>query len=201
MSPRTKSSADSAGEPFNLTDAVRDLCVHLTRNLSELRHIEMSRVAVGFAQARAASAHGVQATLTPMRFAGGAPHERRRGRRWTIERMFDAGGREYLYLLRVYLPRFQNLPPLEKLITVLHELWHISPEFDGDLRRHPGRCYIHTHSQAEYDRNMEVLARRWLAENPPSRFFELLNHDFGELTARHGGVIGARIRPPRLLAS
>ena len=46
---------------------------------------------------------------------------------------------------------------------MLHELWHISPDFDGDIRRHAGRYHAHTHSQAEYDDEMGLLADRWLA--------------------------------------
>ena len=39
-----------------------------------------------------------------------------------------------------YLPRFCDQSLDEKLSTVMHELWHISPAFDGDIRRLPGRC-------------------------------------------------------------
>ena len=72
-----------------------------------------------------------------------------------------------------YLPRFMNLDFREKLITVLHELWHISPDFNGDIRRHAGRYHAHTHSQAEYDAEMGVLADRWLRSRPPDELWEL----------------------------
>ena len=84
---------------------------------------------------------------------------RRRTGGYTIQRLFDSKGQEFLYILTFYLPRFMDLSFREKLITVFHELWHISPQFDGDLRRHPGRCYAHTSSQKEYDAEMEVLQR------------------------------------------
>lgn len=200
MAPRRKVKSSSQ-TPFDLTRAIRGLCDDLCNRLPDLDHIEMARVAVGFAQTRRATPLGIQATLTPLRFEGGAEHRRIRGRRWRMERLIAADGREFLYLLRVYLPRFQNLPPFEKLVTVLHELWHISPEFNGDLRRHPGRCYIHSGSQAEYDRQMAELGKRWLEAGPPPEVHEFLNWNFRELHARHGGVVGARIRPPRMLAS
>ena len=85
--------------------------------------------------------------LTPLRFEGGRLTSVRRTGRWTIERLYDEAGREMLYLLSFYLPRFLEHPLREKLATVVHELWHIGPGFDGDLRRHPGRCYAHSHSQ------------------------------------------------------
>jgi len=139
------------------------------------------------------------ASLTPLRFAGGAATSARRGRQVTIQRVHDASGREMLYILSFYLPRFQNLDFREKLITVLHELWHISPDFSGDIRRHAGRYHAHTHSQAEYDEEMGRLADRWLAMSPPQDLWAFLRDDFRQLAARHGGIVGLKIRRPRIL--
>jgi hypothetical protein len=104
-----------------------------------------------------------------------------------------------LYILSFYLPRFHDLPFREKLITILHELWHISPQFDGDLRRHAGRCHVHTRSQREYDAAMGLLADRWLAMNPCRTLFEFLERDFRQLLAEHGAIHGSRIPVPKLI--
>jgi hypothetical protein len=104
-----------------------------------------------------------------------------------------------LYILSFYLPRFQNLPLREKLITVLHELWHISPSFNGDIRRHAGRYHAHTHSQAEYDEEMGRLADRWLSLSPPEEVWSFLRDDFTALAARHGSIVGLKIRRPRIV--
>ncbi len=184
---------------FNFTQHMRALCDDLATRLPELAHIDMSRVAIRFCQARIRSRHGIYASLTPLRFAGGELLSRRRGRMWTVERLFDDAGREMLYLLSFYLPRFTERPLEEKLSTVVHELWHIGPAFDGDLRRHPGRCYAHTHSQRDYDARMAELTRKWLALAPPAEVYEFLRWDFRSLEARYGRVYGQKIRTPRLL--
>lgn len=171
----------------------------MAMRLTELAHVDMSRVAVTFTQARRHTTHGIFASLTPLRFKNGETTTLRRGRPHTIERVRAADGREMLYILSVYLPRFQNLDFLEKLITVLHELWHISPSFDGDIRRHEGRYHAHTHSQAEYDREMGRLADRWLALHPHESLYSFLHDDFRQLAARHGKIVGIRLRRPRLL--
>ena len=110
----------------------------------------------------------------------------------------DAAGREMLYILSFYLPRFQNLDFREKLITVLHELWHISPQFNGDIRRHAGRYHAHTHSQAEYDERDgppgRPLAGRSLRRRSCGRFCRTT---FANCSARHGGIVGLKIRRPR----
>ena len=184
---------------FDFTLHIRRLCDDLVARLPELAHIDMSSLAVSFSQARKAVPHGMFASLTPLRFAGGATTAVRRGRLHAIQRVCDASGREMLYILSFYLPRFQNLDFREKLITVLHELWHISPDFSGDIRRHTGRYHAHTHSQAEYDEEMGRLADRWLAQGPPDDLWAFLRDDFHQLAARHGGIIGMKIRRPRIL--
>lgn len=184
---------------FDFTAHVRALCADITVRLPELSHIDMSRVAIRFCQARVSTRWGLYASLTPMRFAGGSLQTRRRGRTWTVERLYDDAGREMLYLLSFYLPRFLQRPLAEKLQTVVHELWHIGPGFDGDLRRHPGRCYAHTHSQRQYDAQMAELTDKWLALDPPPAVYEFLRYDFQELECRYGRVIGQKIRTPRLL--
>jgi hypothetical protein len=188
-----------AGQAFDLTLQLRLLCEDMVQRLEELSHVDMTRVAVTFAQARRATSHGIFASLTPLRFRNGELTTIRRGRPHVIERVRDRDGREMLYILSVYLPRFQNLDFREKLITVLHELWHISPGFDGDIRRHAGRYHAHTHSQAEYDKEMLRLADRWLSAAPPEALYAFLHDDFRQLLARHGKVVGIRLRRPRLL--
>jgi hypothetical protein len=175
------------------------LCADLTSRLDELAHIEMDRVAIRFCQARKAVRHGIHATLTPLRFERGELFSRQRGRTLTIERLFDAGGREMLYLLSFYLPRFLKRSFKDKLATVVHELWHIGPRFDGDLRRHPGRCFAHSRSQKQYDALMHELARKWLSLEPPRQTHEFLQFDFGELERHWGPIFGQRIPTPKLI--
>ena len=82
---------------------------------------------------------------------------------------------------------------------MLHELWHIGPKFDGDLRRFGGRCYAHSGSQKQYDAHVEALVDRWLALDPPESLYDFLRLDFGQLTARHGRIFGRRVRAPKLI--
>ena len=114
-------------------------------------------IAVSFSQTRKAGSLGLYAAVTPLRFAEGGMHTIRRGRRWAIQRLYDAEGREMLYILNFYLPRFLDLPFREKLTTILHELWHIGPKFDGDVRRLGKRCFAHGSSQKQYDTYIEAL--------------------------------------------
>lgn len=184
---------------FDFTSQMRLVCQHISKTMPELGHVDMNRVAVSFGQARRRTSWGTYASLTPMRFEGGAVIGKRRGRTYAIQQLVDRSGREMLYILTFYLPRFQDQTFREKLVTIFHELWHISPTFDGDLRRHEGRCYAHTHSQAEYDAHMAVLAERWLKLCPPVSLLDFLRHDFQTLQERHGRVCGVKIPRPKLI--
>jgi len=184
---------------FDFTSRMRLICQHVSKSVPELGHVDMNRVAVSFAQARQRTSWGMYASLTPLRFPGGNVVGKRRGRQYAIQQLIDRSGREMLYILTFYLPRFQDQSRREKLITIFHELWHISPAFDGDLRRHEGRCYAHTHSQAEYDAQMAVLVDRWLELGPPEELIAFLTHDFQSLQKQHGPVYGVKVPRPKLI--
>ncbi|NLX97777.1 MAG: hypothetical protein GXY83_16555 [Rhodopirellula sp.] len=178
---------------------MRRLCRDAANRVSELRHIDMARVAVGFRQTRMAAGHGLYASLTPLRFSGGEDHIVRRGRRCCIQRVRDEAGREMLYILNFYLPRFLDLAFREKIVTVFHELWHIGPNFDGDLRRFEGRCYAHSGSQKSYDTQVAALAERWLSLDPPEPVYGFLQHDFRGLTEQFGEIRGRRFAAPKIV--
>lgn len=174
------------------------LCTDICRRHPQFHHVRMSEVAVSFAQTRSPVEWGMQARLTPLRFEGGALTERRKGRDWTVQRLTHRG-HELLYILTFFLPRFLNLSYREKLVTVFHELYHISPEFNGDIRRFSGSCYVHTGSQKNYDRQMEVFAGEYLRMNPPEELLRFLMVSFHELESQCGPVVGLRIAIPRLI--
>ena len=184
---------------FDFCWAMRILCQDLVGRLPDLRHIDLPRVAISLCQTRKNVAHGIYASLTPLRFEAGAKTTVRRGRRYGVEPVLDERGEEYLYILSFYLPRFMNTSLEEKLSTVIHELWHISPNFDGDLRRHQGRCYAHGPSQKQYDAQMDRFAQRWLALDPPTHLYDFLIGDCEELIAEHGRITGTRWRNPQLI--
>lgn len=184
---------------FDFCAAMRGVCEAMCSQLEELSHVDMARVAISLAQVRRAGPHGMLASLTPLRFAGGEETTVRGGRRLVVQRIVDAAGREQLYLLTFYLPRFQDQSFEEKLTTVAHELWHIAPEFNGDIRRHEGRYHAHTASKAAFDEHTRGLALRWLAAHPDEGALEFLRVSFSELRSRHGAVHGIRYRRPKLV--
>jgi hypothetical protein len=186
------------GQPFDFCGHVRRLCDDIVRRCDELRHVDVSRLLFGVTQARSGRAHGLQARVTPLRFPNGCLVRPRRGVTYQVQRYF-VGDREMLYLVTFCLPRFLNQDFDDKFITLFHELYHISPAFDGDLRRHGGRCSVHSRSKRHYDAHMAHLAREYLAggANPDLHAFLRLN--FAQLQQRHGKVVGVMVPRPKLI--
>jgi predicted metallopeptidase len=186
------------GRPFDFTGHVRRLCGDIADRCPELGHVCHGRVLIGYTQARNGRAHGLQARVTPLRFRGGALVRRYRGVPYHVQR-FVVDGEEALYLMTFCLPRFLNQSFDDKLVTLFHELFHISPRFDGDLRRHAGRYAVHTHSQRRYDQHMAGLARAYLASDPDPTLYSFLRLNFAQLRRRHGGVVGMIVPRPKLV--
>jgi hypothetical protein len=112
---------------------------------------------------------------------------------------YIVAGQEVLYLMTFCLPRFLNQSFDDKLVTLFHELYHISPRFDGDLRRHGGRYAVHTCSQRRYDLHMAHLARGYLATKPDPQLHAFLRLNFTQLRGRHGRVVGVAVPRPKLI--
>jgi predicted metallopeptidase len=149
-------------------------------------------------QARSSRRHGLQARVTPLRFRNGALRRRRHGRAYQVQRYF-VDDREMLYVMAFCLPRFLDQDFDNKLITLFHELYHISPAFDGDLRRHEGRYALHSRSKRIYDQQMVELARAYLADGADVSLHTFLRLNFGQIQERHGQVIGVVVPRPKLI--
>ena len=176
---------------FDFTTAMWELMDDISGTCPELNHIEMSRVAVGFGQARSRRLSGIYAQVYPLRFPGGARRLRRGGAVFEMPRV-GFRGREALYVVKFMLPRFLDLPFGEKLGVVFHEMLHIGPDFDGTLRTFPGRNCYHSASQRRFDAVAVALAKAYLAATTRPQLHDFLKRTFRELSEAHGGVVGTR---------
>lgn len=184
--------------PFDFSARMRDLCADIAARCPTFAHIDVTRLLISFTPSRKRGRYGLQARVTPMRFRDGALTRRIRGVPYGVQRYF-VGGREVLYLVTFCLPRFLDQPFHDKLVTVFHELYHIGEKFDGDLRRHPGRYSVHSHSKKGYDDKMAELVNGYLAGGPNPERVAFLRFGFADLWRWNGGVIGIRVPRPKLI--
>ncbi|MSR30522.1 MAG: hypothetical protein EXR99_03355 [Gemmataceae bacterium] len=186
------------GIPFDFTRHMRDLIEDIAIEVGDFTHLDPSKLLVGITRARNPVRHGLQARVTPMRFQDGKRRTQKGRTAYEVQRFFVEGS-EILYLVTFCLPRFLNQTLESKLVTIIHELFHISPEFNGDLRRHSGRCQWHSHSKKEYDLQMLGIAREYLGKTHRPARHDFLRLDYAQLVHKHGGVRGLSVPLPRLL--
>lgn len=182
---------------FDFCQAMRSLCHDICERHIEFRHIDMRQILVSITQTRSPSVAGRQAKLTPLRFARGRRVESRSDGLWAVQRLWHEGV-EMRYLLTFYLPRFLDQTYTEKLVTIFHELYHIDPEFTGDVRRFPGACYLHSESHADYDLRMAAYVRQYLRMKPDPDLRSFLKSGFRALERRRGRIIGLKVPLPRV---
>lgn len=157
---------------------ISELCTDICQRLPELSHIDTDRMLFCVARSRAQGTHGVQARIIPLRFDGGTPElTRKRGRFVETFRMPELRheGREILYLVYLMFPRFLKQDYRNRLETLVHELYHVSERFDGDIRRFPGRNFAHGSSRTRYNKIIAALTDLYLAAGPPPELAECLH--------------------------
>ncbi|MCZ7396829.1 MAG: hypothetical protein ABOK23_10335 [Candidatus Methanoperedens sp.] len=143
------------------------------------------------------SRNGVVAKLRPMRFAGGSKTKLIRGIEYSAPEV-NINGNNILYIVYFHLPRFMNHGKYQtKLSTVLHELYHISPLFNGDIRRFPGKNYAHGNSRKNYDELIKVYADEYISSTNRADLSAFLKYKYSELRRKYGAIYGDMIRIPR----
>jgi predicted metallopeptidase len=142
----------------NATLLCRRLAADMARKLSELSHIQPARILFVAGEAR----RGSRATIKPL-----------------ASTRVSLKGKRALYCITLRPKFFRASTPEQRVETLLHELLHISNEFDGRLhadRRHsllPGR---------KFQSLLRPLVRRYLAQADAELLSALAHH--GEVVAR-----------------
>lgn len=180
---------------FDFSRAVAELIADIVANCTSLRHIDPRRILVGAVESRTSVRAGLQARTTPLRFRDGAIATFKQEKTYRAQR-YIIGGREFLYLIEFSLPRFLDQPFEQKLITVFHELFHISPHCNGDLRRFSGRNAKHGESKAAYESQIREWVSEYLRQSASALPTHFLHSTFRQLAAVHGGMIGIRVPRP-----
>ena len=111
---RERIRARRPGRP-NATLLCRRVVADLARKLPELAHVRPARILFVAGEAR----RGSRATVKPL---GGKSHPK-----VLLQR------RRALYCITLRPKFFRSSTPEERVATLLHELLHISPRFDGTL--------------------------------------------------------------------
>jgi predicted metallopeptidase len=186
---------------LNLTRALEELVADIVCQVSDFSHVDPKKVLICVSSTRSGGVYGTFAKIHPLRFPGGSrTREVKRARRvFTCTMpMVTHRDTEILYIIYFLVPRFLNLTLREKLITVFHELYHISPDFDGDIRRFPGRNFAHGSSRKRYNALMEGLVDRYLQEKECLDCLDFLEVDMAALRVKYQTIVARKYPAPKV---
>jgi len=206
---------------IDYTERIGRLMADIVARVPTLAFLDMSKVLV-FARAGRADAEGPYATCHCVSLPPSEPgyyywRDRTTGtltRRseWFITKspVVNVRDTQVDYMVSFALPRFCDQPLsssrkqahyagypewITKLDTIVHELYHIDPERPGIRRmeRADGTSSANCHGQRFFEHVVEMV-KQYLATSPSPDVYDFLQHDFGELTAKFGGVAGTAFR-------
>jgi hypothetical protein len=206
---------------INYTERLTLLMHDIVTRVPTLSFIDIADVLV-FARAGRSNAEGAFATCHCLTLPASEPgyyfwRDRAtkaitRRSEWFVTKspLVTLGTRDIKYLISFSLPRFcdQSLDHsrkekfypgaaswISKLDTVVHELYHIDPEFAGIRRieREDGRYSANCHGQQFFEQVAEMV-HAYLDTRPSADTYDFLAKDFGLLDSTYGGVVGTTFR-------
>lgn len=207
---------------INYTERLTLLMQDVVMRVPTLNFIDIRDVLV-FARAGRSTAEGAYATCHCLTLPPSEPgyyfwrdHETGRITRrseWFVTKspVVSLGNRPIRYLISFALPRYcdQSLdrsrkerfyhpeeePWMAKLDTVIHELYHIAPDFNGIRRidRGDGTYSANCHGHHFFSQVADMV-QTYLSTNPDPCLYEFLRYDFDQLEKLFGGVIGTSFR-------
>ena len=139
---------------------MRDLAVRLP----EFAHLVPAKVLVVAGEAR----RGSRGSVKPLAFARGKSRDRSGARKPVVR----VNGRRMLYCVTLRPLFFRDSRPEQRLETLLHELYHVSPAFDGTLD--PVRR--HARMGGTFSRRLRPVVRRYLRQCPPEVLAPFRHH-------------------------
>ena len=183
------------GDTVCITDVLSAIIQKIVFFSPQFEHIDMRYVLVSLGFNRPSSRGYIRGKLVPLRFKNGQKETVHKGRSFRMQGVIYEGV-EQLYVIYFYSPQFFDLPPYEKLRVIFHELYHISPEFNGDIRRMGEKKIAHGHSRKKFDSFFEEEVKRFGEHLANTDFFEFLSFSMNDFHEKFKNVIYLKVKTP-----
>ncbi len=183
-------------ESINITDVLTLIIQDIQKRVETFSFLDMDRLTVCIASNRKNSRGGIYGKLVPLHFENGAKQVTYRGKIYSMPTVIRDSIRQK-YLIYFYMPKFFDLDAREKLRVIFHELYHISPDFNGDIRRMTKGKAAHGHSRKHFDSHFEnelEIFFNYIKDTPYIRFLQLTGKD---LFMIFNNVKGRRMKLPK----
>ena len=183
-------------ETINVTDTISVIIQEIAFTMPSFSHVDPSRMLVCCASNRKNSRGATYGKLVPMRFKNGEKIQKFRGQFYTIPTLINEE-REILYVIYFYMPRFFDLNAYHKLRVIFHELYHVDPGFNGDIRRMGEYKASHGGSKKKFDEYFEDELMDFYSQVKSKPYMNFLNLNSRELHRTFANVYARRMKVPR----
>ncbi|MFC1669647.1 putative metallopeptidase [Spirochaetota bacterium] len=181
---------------INITKTINQIIYEISNFSNNFSHINPEKVLVCISSNKKNYPGGTYGKLVPLRFEGGEETLKYQEKYYSIPSIF-LNGKKQLYIIYFYMPKFFDLSYKEKINIIFHELYHINPEFNGDIRRISKVKSAHGYSKKQFDlkykRDIDSF-NKYILQTP---YLNFLKMDSRFLFANYKKVIGRRMKKPK----
>lgn len=164
---------------INITDILTLIIHNMIKTTNEFKSFDINKILICCASNRKDFKGATYGKLLPLRFKDGSEIIKHNGRFYTIPKV-KINNIEILYIIYFYIPKFINLSAKDKVNVMFHELYHINPEFNGDIRRMGKFKSAHGHSRKSFEEKYIEFADTFftgIKETPYYNFLQMNSED------------------------
>ncbi len=183
-------------EPFNLTDALTLIIKEMIASTEEFKLFDINKILLCCGTNKSTSKGGIYGKLVPLKFENGNDIIKHRGYYYTIPKL-RVNNIEIIYIIYLYIPKFLDLPAKEKIDVMFHELYHINPEFNGDIRRMGKFKKAHGHSRKSFDEKYKSYAEAFYEQIKETPFLDFLELNTDALMKKFNKISYRRMKVPK----
>ncbi|MDY6968141.1 MAG: putative metallopeptidase [Spirochaetota bacterium] len=187
---------NSHKENINITDTLTNITDLIIHHTSIFKHIDLKRILICLSSNRGNSKNGVYGKLVPLRFKNGSEKIQYKGKIYAMPKI-ENNKLDQLYIIYFYFPKFFDIDPYHKLSVIFHELYHISPKFNGDIRRMGKVKASHGHSKKHFDSLFENEVQNFYKYISQSKYMNFLHMDGKTIHKKHNNVYCRRMKVPK----
>lgn len=185
-----------AESSINLSDFMAFLLYDIINATPLFSHIDMNRVLVCSAYNKKVTGGGIFAKVVPLRFENGVPLKKFKNHWYAFPKVMN-NGHEILYIIYFYIPRYFDLPAFEKLNVAFHELYHINPEFNGDVRRMGSYKFSHGYSKEHFNNQFREELSHYYNKIKNTPLGAMLEMNFAQISEHFETVYTRTMKVPR----
>ncbi len=181
---------------INISDFLHALIADACGRISFFSHIDTEKLHICISSNRAGGRGATFGKVVPMKFKGGEEILHYRGKCYAMPKI-EVNSIRILYIIYFYIPRFTDLAPIEKIRVIFHELYHIHPDFNGDIRRFGKNGSVHGKSKKQFDTQFEREVISYAEEIRNTPMWEFLSLNTSEIFKNYQKVLSYRMKTPK----